>query len=228
MKKEIKVVLIYHGFNGKDNYSISTRKFEKQVIFLIKKGFRFVNLENLNRETGRVVCLTFDDGYSSQYDAFRILKKYNLVGTFFVVSSFVNRGGYLNVDQLKEMKKEGMLIGAHTLNHKNLKKVNEKDLDHELEESKKQLEKMLGSKITSFSFPGGKYSKEIINRCFNFGYEYLRTSDIAHVNKEKRVFPAVSIYRGFQNLSWITNKRFIDFVRFAYKPLQFFRKGENH
>src|SRR5207245_385131 len=66
----------------------------------------------------RSVILTFDDGYADAYDyAFPLLKQYGMVGTFYIITDFVGRPGYLSWDQIAEMDAAGMSIGAHSLTH---------------------------------------------------------------------------------------------------------------
>src|SRR3712207_2417072 len=72
------------------------------------------------RDWSSDVCSS--DLYFDNYtDAYRILEKYDMKGTFFVITNYVNQDGmYMNLNMLKEMKAHGMDIQSHTADHKRL------------------------------------------------------------------------------------------------------------
>jgi len=131
--------------------------------------------------------LTFDDSHLSQYEAFEIMKKYGVKGTFFIITNALDSKDSLSISQIKEMFNSGMEIGSHTASHKNLTNMDKKELAKELCLSKKRLESMLNIKIESISIPAGKYNQNVIKSCLKFGYKFVRTSDIALVEDEKTV-----------------------------------------
>ena len=63
----------------------------------------------------KVLYLTFDDGPSSEYtgELLDLLKKYEIRASFFVVAESAEE----NPDLIERMKREGHLIGLHSLNH---------------------------------------------------------------------------------------------------------------
>lgn len=61
----------------------------------------------------------------------------------------------VNFDQLEEMSKNGVEIGAHTMTHPILSQVKDKDLSYEIRYSKKVLEEKLKINIISFCYPNG-------------------------------------------------------------------------
>lgn len=65
-----------------------------------------------------MVVLQFDDGTSTHYtNAFPILEKYGLKGSFGVVTGRIGRPGKLTPEQVKELQRAGHEIHDHTLNH---------------------------------------------------------------------------------------------------------------
>ena len=73
------------------------------------------------------VCLSFDDGRDDAYYAFKILKEKSLVASFHVATGFID-GSFvtdsfgigrkpLTIEQLKEMKANGMDISSHGDRH---------------------------------------------------------------------------------------------------------------
>ncbi|MBC8179847.1 polysaccharide deacetylase family protein [candidate division KSB1 bacterium] len=93
-KKKGGAILVFHSISGKGVFSdnrISPAFFE-QVIQFLKKKYRIVPLERMVKrlESGDTipadwVVLTFDDGYKDNVQsALYILKKYDVVGTFYI------------------------------------------------------------------------------------------------------------------------------------------------
>jgi peptidoglycan/xylan/chitin deacetylase (PgdA/CDA1 family) len=62
----------------------------------------------------------------------------------------------LNTVQLKGLSAGGMTIGAHTVSHPILSRVDEKRALHEMGASKERLEFVTGERITLFAYPNGK------------------------------------------------------------------------
>ncbi len=80
----------------------------------------------------KYAVLAFDDGRKDQYDnAYRILKKYRLVGSIYVTTGFVDgtmnrddiflssREGAMSIPELKECFDYGIEIGSHSDTHTN-------------------------------------------------------------------------------------------------------------
>ena len=68
-------------------------------------------------QEGKYIYLTFDDGPSKEYtdELLDLLKKYDIKATFFVVANYAKKAPTI----IERMKREGHLIGLHTLEHKN-------------------------------------------------------------------------------------------------------------
>lgn len=78
-------------------------------------GLRYVG-KSRQRKDKKVLYLTFDDG-PSEYTAalLRLLAKYEIKASFFVVSDFVRQ----YPDLISRMKREGHMIGIHSAKHQN-------------------------------------------------------------------------------------------------------------
>ncbi len=63
------------------------------------------------------------------------------------------RGFMMDWEQVRSLRKAGHTIGAHTLSHPNVAKVNEGEARTEIVESKKRLEGKIGVPIEHFSYP---------------------------------------------------------------------------
>lgn len=112
----------------------------------------------------RYVCLTFDDGCESHHSVvLPYLEKCNAKATFFVVSSWIGKPGYLCKEQILELKSRGMQIGSHSHTHRSFFELSDKEIMFEIRESKKILEEILEEKISCFAFPYGHKNKRILN-----------------------------------------------------------------
>jgi peptidoglycan/xylan/chitin deacetylase (PgdA/CDA1 family) len=59
-------------------------------------------------------------------------------------------------EQVVEMRRSGMSIGAHTVTHPILAKLQAWDVRKEISESKQSLESILKDEITLFAYPNGR------------------------------------------------------------------------
>lgn len=124
--------------------------------------------------------LTFDDGYIDNYTtAFPLLEKYEGKATIFIITDMVGKEGYLTEEQIKEMaQSEYIRFGSHTASHVPLDELDDDALEHELRGSKEYLESLVGEKVSTLSYPNGRYNKKIEKAAKKAGYRYCYTTDV--------------------------------------------------
>lgn len=101
-------ILVYHRISNQLYTSgISIECFEKQMAY-IKKRLRIISVSQLVDESKKVqlqphtLALTFDDGYADfYYNAWPILRKYNIPATLYVPSGFADQSQWLWPDLIK-------------------------------------------------------------------------------------------------------------------------------
>ncbi|NKQ39256.1 MAG: polysaccharide deacetylase family protein [Methanosarcinales archaeon] len=101
-----------------------------------------------------VIALTFDDGPNPEYTlkVLALLKKYNAKATFFCIGKNVES----NPEILKEIVKEGHLIGNHSYNHQNsFGFLSTKKVMVELEKTKEIVKNTVNLEINFFRPPFG-------------------------------------------------------------------------
>jgi peptidoglycan/xylan/chitin deacetylase (PgdA/CDA1 family) len=106
-----------------------------------------------------VVSLTFDDGDADQLIAARILHRYGLPATFYVITGAVGAPGYLTVRQLRGLAAQGDEIGAHTVSHLELTGIPLAEARRQACVSRAVLTRW-GFRVRSFAYPGGAVSRQ--------------------------------------------------------------------
>jgi len=155
---------------AKQKLSINPIEFERQVKELTDTGYTTYFVKEIPRLvkgeipiSSHSAILTFDDGYEDFYSVvWPILKKYNIKGTVYVINNFLGKVGFLSKEQLIELANSDVVeIGAHTMDHINLKGVNDPIAKYQVTESKQDLESIIGAPIETFAYPFGGYRDEL-------------------------------------------------------------------
>ena len=81
----------------------------------------------------------------------------------------------LTWEQITEMRDAGMTIGSHTRSHSFLTNESVESVFEELEGSRKELTKRLGSKSRYFAYPDGRFNPTIVDAVAAAGYRYAFT-----------------------------------------------------
>ena len=111
-------VLAYHGVNDRrDVYSVSRRAFAEQMAMLHAAGFHAIGIADYVRFLHgqavelpkRPILITFDDGRIDSYrGADRVLARYGMRATMFVITGRVGKGPfYTDWDELRDMAASG-------------------------------------------------------------------------------------------------------------------------
>lgn len=184
-------VLMYHHVgplpSGADDIrkglTVSTEEFDTQVKYLVDRKYKFLTLSELHQAIEKkkvpekVAVLTFDDGYDDNYSqAFSVMKKYNVHGTFFLIVNKLGTSEYMTKDQAIELHKAGNEIGSHSMSHPSLEKLKGSALDKEIKTSKEELEKIISDKVVSFCYPAGKFNDDTIKAVGDAGYKMAVTT----------------------------------------------------
>ena len=147
---------------------------------LSKKEYNFTSIEgllNAKESMNPSICLTFDDGFSSDYNlVLPELKRISATATFFIVTDFLDTPNYLTKKQVKYLSDEGMEIGSHSKSHPNFLMLSPDKRLEELCKSKEILENIIGKPISTFSFPYGFFDDECSWTVFSAGYSICCTS----------------------------------------------------
>lgn len=184
-------VLMYHHIGPlpdkadtiRKGLTISPEEFENQLKYFKENGYTITTFEKFDEMVlaksvpQKLIILTFDDGYDDNFTyAFDLMKKYNVTGTFFIITSKIGKKEYMSEEQIKELSKSGNEIGSHTVNHPSLENYKGESLKNELAKSKETLESLISKKVISFCYPAGKFNDETVRAVSETGYKYAVTT----------------------------------------------------
>ncbi len=176
-------VLMYHRIdtNGEESrLSVAPKSFERQMDFLKQRNYQFLTLgeyidllKSGKKPEKKSVVITFDDGYADNYTAaYPVLKKYGIPATIFVVVDWVGKKGMISWPQLEELSNSVLIeIANHSLTHRELQKLDTKEVVREIKESKHILESRLGKRVDHFCYPCGFFNSLVKETLKTVGYK---------------------------------------------------------
>jgi peptidoglycan/xylan/chitin deacetylase (PgdA/CDA1 family) len=189
-------VLTFHRVadDAANPWTTRTRDFVAAIGWL-KPRFDLISLAELQHRVRRgfnaraAVCITFDDGYADNCRvALPLLIEERIPCTYFVAAAAVLEGrpfehdtemgndlAVNSIEQLWELSRAGIEIGAHTRSHANLGRIDDPyQLHDELVAARDDLASAIGRRIRYFAFPFGRVenlSNEAFEMAWAAGYE---------------------------------------------------------
>ncbi len=187
VKKDVEiVVLCYHSFSESSwRFSIKIRNFKKQMEYL-QKNYKFITVYDLyayikgkEKISKNSVLLTIDDGYKDILKIEHFINNLGVKPLLFVLSSpdridakeLGTNQKLLTKKELLRFKKNGWIIGSHGATHTNFYNLSDKQIENEIRDSKRELEKKIKIKIEYFAYPKGRYNDRIIKKVEESGYK---------------------------------------------------------
>ncbi|WP_307977352.1 polysaccharide deacetylase family protein [uncultured Streptococcus sp.] len=174
-------ILMYHAIHVMDasesasaNLIVDPTTFESHIKRLVDEGYYFLSPEEAYRAltknelpAKKVVWLTFDDGNEDFYTiAYPIMKKYGVKATNNVITGFVQEGrnSNLTIDQMLEMKANGMSFQSHTVNHPDLSTKSADSQASEMSGAKSFLDEKLSQDTIAIAYPSGRYNSDTLTQ----------------------------------------------------------------
>lgn len=118
----------------------------------------------------KVLYLTFDCGFENGNTPaiLKALKKHHAKATFFVVGNFLET----SPDLIRQMRKDGHIVGNHTFHHPDMSKISTKEaFAKELSDVEKLYQEITGEEMIRFYRPPqGIYSPENLQMAKELGY----------------------------------------------------------
>ena len=171
--KNSATVFMYHKF-GVSKYpstSVTINQLEDHIKEFTTNNYNIVSLDfivdtiiNDGDLADNTIGISVDDADKSFFEVgWPLFKKNNIPVTLFVTTGTIsNNQKYINWDQIRKLKEEGVVIGAHSHTHAHMPDISIEEVRNEIETSNKIFLKELGEIPTLFAFPYGETTDEII------------------------------------------------------------------
>jgi peptidoglycan/xylan/chitin deacetylase (PgdA/CDA1 family) len=200
-------ILMYHSIEKMPKSTVmkslhvSPNKFKFQMRLLKTLGYKGVSMRELvpyleGKKHGKVVGITFDDGYKNVLiNAAPILKQYGYTATTYIVSkrigvsndwdkpNGITQRPLMNENEIKKWIYLGMDIGAHSQTHPDLTKISEERVINEINQCKIDLEKLFNIKVVDFCYPFGRFNKLVYDSTCSAGYLSATTMNRGRANE---------------------------------------------
>jgi len=120
--------------------TVSTADLEAQMAYLKQAGYQPVTEAQLFKALysgealpAKPVMLTFDDGYTDNYQVVApILEKYGFTATFYIITDMVGNPEHMTWEQVVALDRKGMDIGSHSATHPDLTTIDATSLQTEV------------------------------------------------------------------------------------------------
>jgi len=173
--------------------TVAPRSFARQMALLKMFGYRGLSMRDLmpylqGERQGKVVGLTFDDGYQNNVEhALPVLRKHRFTATCYGVSSMMGATNLwdhslvaekplMSLGDWQTWRDAGMDVGSHTLTHAKLTELPPYDALAQIADSKRELEQALGCEVDHFCYPYGWFSPEHRDMVEQAGYQTATTT----------------------------------------------------
>jgi peptidoglycan/xylan/chitin deacetylase (PgdA/CDA1 family) len=181
-------VLLYHavGCGTASSRDVPVEQFVGELDAAAKAGVTFVPVSELFDPAAKLppnaAALTFDDGPECIYtNAFPVLKARHIPFALYLPAAWVEgphvqdakgvQWTTLTAAEVKAMLASGILeLGAHGLNHAELRKVSAAEAQTEIAESRQRLAALFGEAPRTFAYPYGSYDRGDVALVKDAGY----------------------------------------------------------
>lgn len=182
-------ILGYHRLDDSESdLSVRPDHFRAHLDRIEAEGYAVVGLDqvaSLARDRRRMVAFTFDDGYRSVAEtAWPMLKARRWPATIYAVSGYLDgsqtfpwdagaqRGAARLMDAsiVRELAAEGVTVGSHSVSHRYLPGLSPREARSEIDDSRRALEDLLGSEVSTFSYPMGGWNRSLRAAVRSAGY----------------------------------------------------------
>ena len=191
---------MYHKFNISKypSTNIKLEQFESHLRELSKPKY---NVKSLNYIVDTIINngvlpqntigISVDDADSSFLNvAWPRFKELGFPVTLFVTTSTITLGNknYLNWDEIRLLKDEGVTIGSHSYSHAHLSTLTIEELKEEIENSNKIFLKELGEIPTLFAYPYGEADVKIMDLLKNYKYKVAFGQHSGGINETSNMY----------------------------------------
>lgn len=186
--------------------TVHPHDFRRQMTWLSRLGYRGLSMRDLmpyirGERQGKVVGITFDDGYRNVYEnALPVLMDLGFTSTNYFVSQRLGGGNdwdydigiphsdLMSVVEMRDWHAAGQEVGSHTLDHVHLTALPLDEATRQIQLSRQQLEELLGEAVEAFCYPYGDESAAIRKIVRQAGYLNATTTERGLVRPDDDFF----------------------------------------
>lgn len=202
LKRRGDIYMLHSVGDNLFDYNITVFSFECLLKKLQNKNV--VRLEDWSKSND-FICVTFDDvPYSFYYNAFPLLKKYNIPFTIFVSCSLLDSEKYLSTKMLEEIAAcELCTVGSHGCTHSFYADMNKSKAVLDLRNSKQFLERLTNKQVNLYAFPYGSIyacglkNKKLVKQIYKYGFGTVDCSITKPLLCPKYFLPRINIDDSF-------------------------------
>jgi peptidoglycan/xylan/chitin deacetylase (PgdA/CDA1 family) len=186
------LVLCYHAVSDTWHHELSVPAgvIEKQLRLLLRLGYRPVRAAEAATGSGKLLHVTFDDAFSSVWNAVPVLERMGVHATVFACTGYAADGRPLRIpeleaevrarpeelrtmtwDELRSLGEHGLEVSSHTVSHPHLPMLSDAELADELRSSRRQLEDELGRLCGVLAYPFGECDERVRAAARAAGYD---------------------------------------------------------
>ncbi len=212
--KNSATVFMYHKF-GVSKYpstSVTIKQLESHIKEFTEGKYNILPLNfimdtiiNDGELPDNTIGISIDDADKSFFEVgWPLFKKNNIPVTLFVTTGTIanNNKSYLNWNQIRKLKEEGVEIGAHSHTHAHMPDISIDEIKNEIEVSNKIFLKELGEIPTLFAYPYGETNNEIINliKKYKFKVAFGQHSGVINETSNMYYLPRFSLNEKYGEL----------------------------
>ena len=203
--------------------TVHPASFRRQMRWLRRFGYRGLSMRDImpyvrGEKQGKVVGITFDDGYRNVYqNALPVLTENGFTATNYFVAHHLGGGNewdyekgishsdLMSSDEMRAWARAGMEVGSHTLDHAYLPKLDDDQAQIQIAESRQALEQLLGEPVTAFCYPYGGEEARLRDLVRAAGYDNATTTagGLAQPNDDPYGLPRVTVARSTHLLRFL-------------------------
>ncbi len=198
--KNSATIFMYHKF-GVSKYpstSVTLEQLESHVAELTNEKYNILPLSfiidtilNDGDLPDNTIGISVDDADKSFFEiGWPLFKKNNIPVTLFVTTGTIakNNKSYLNWDQIRRLKSEGVTIGAHSHTHAHMPDLQIDEVKAEIEISNKIFLKELGEIPNLFAYPYGETNNDIIKLIKDYKYKVAFGQHSGIINETSNMY----------------------------------------
>ena len=194
---------------------VAPKSFSRQMAWLKMLGYQGLSMSRLQpyllgEKTGKVVGITFDDGYENNLvHALPVLLQHEFSATCYAVSGLlgktnmwdesigIKQTSLMNKAQIRQWTQVGQEIGSHTRQHIDLTAASEQECCAEIRAGKNELEAVVDQPVEHFCYPYGRYDPAHVGMVRESGFLTATTTQRSrcHAQTDLLELPRVPVMR---------------------------------